>query len=136
MGDRRLAEIITPDVIAVSPDTPVRAGLAVMRDRGISCLVVAEAGVPVGIVTERDIVWGAAHRGETFADRTMGELMTSPVVTVDEDTMLVEAYHLLARKRLRHLVLVDAAGKARGVLTQSDLIESLGHDALTEMQRV
>ena len=51
MGDRRLAEIITPDVIAVSPDTPVRAGLAVMRDRGISCLVVAEADMPVGIVT-------------------------------------------------------------------------------------
>ncbi len=136
MGDRRLAEIISPDVIAVTPDTPVRRGLAVMRDRGISCLVVVEDGAPVGIVTERDIVWGAAHRGETFADRTMGELMTSPVVAVAEETMLVEAYHLLARKRLRHLVLVDAAGKARGVLTQSDLIESLGHDALSETQRV
>lgn len=136
MGDRRLAEIITPEVIAVSPGTPVRVGLAVMRDQGVSCLVVADAGRPVGIVTERDVLWAAAHRDEDFADRPVAELMTAPVITVPEDTMLVEAYHLLAKKRVRHLVMVDAAGLIRGVLTQSDLIERLGYDSLSEIRRV
>jgi len=136
MGDRRLAEIVSPDVIAVSPAASVREGLEVMRRRGISCLIVAEDGVPVGIITERNILWAAAHRGEDFADRPVADLMSAPVVTVTEDTMLVEAYHLLARKRLRHLVMVDAAGLAKGVLTQSDLIERLGYDSLSEIKRV
>ncbi|EHJ46258.1 multi-sensor hybrid histidine kinase [Solidesulfovibrio carbinoliphilus subsp. oakridgensis] len=136
MGDRRLAEIVSPDVIAVSPAVSVREGLDVMRRRSISCLIVAEAGLPVGIITERNILWAAAHRGEDFADRPVADLMSAPVVTVAEDTMLVEAYHLLAKKRLRHLVMVDAAGQARGVLTQSDLIERLGHDSLSEIKRV
>lgn len=136
MGDRRLAEIVSPDVIAVSPTVPVREGLGIMRQRSISCLIVAEAGVPCGIITERNILWAAAHKGEDFADRPVSDLMSAPVVTVTEDTMLVEAYHLLARKRLRHLVMVDAAGQARGVLTQSDLIERLGYDSLSEIKRV
>jgi PAS domain S-box-containing protein len=136
MAERRLAEIVSPDVITVSPEAPARQGLAVMRDRGISCLVVAQGGLPVGIVTERDILWAAAHRGEDFADRPMAELMTSPVITVHEETMLVEAYNLLAKKRLRHLVMVDAAGRTRGVLTQSDLIDRLGHDSLSEIKRI
>lgn len=136
MGDKRLAEIVTPEVVTISPDAPVRHGLAVMRDRGISCLIVARDGVPVGIVTERDILWAAAHRGEDFAERHVSDLMTAPVVTVAEDTMVVEAYHLLAKKRLRHLVMVDGAGRVRGVLTQSDLIERLGYDSLSEIKRI
>jgi len=136
MGDRLLAEIVTPDVISISPDAPVRQGLDIMRRRGISCLVVAEDGVPVGIITERNILWAAAHRGVDFFDRSVRDLMSAPVVTVTEDTVLLEAYNLLARKRLRHLVMVDEAGLARGVLTQSDLVERLGYDTLSEIKKV
>ncbi|OLN26275.1 Osmosensitive K+ channel histidine kinase KdpD [Desulfovibrio sp. DV] len=136
MGDRLLAEIVTPDVISISPDAPAREGLEIMRRRGISCLVVTDDGMPVGIITERNVLWAAAHRSGDFADRPVRELMSAPVVTVAEDTVLVEAYHLLSSKRLRHLVMVDAAGKARGVLTQSDLVERLGYDSLSEIKRV
>ena len=114
----------------------MREGLAIMRQRGISCLVVAEAGMPVGIITERNILWAAAHRGEEFPDRPVRDLMSAPVITVGEDTVLVEAYHLLARKRLRHLVMVDGTGRAKGVLTQSDLVERLGYDSLSEIKKV
>ncbi|MFP5257694.1 MAG: CBS domain-containing protein [Acidobacteriota bacterium] len=136
MGERLLAEIVTPEVIAVSPDAPAREGLEIMRRHGISCLVVTQDGAPVGIVTERNVLWAAAHCGGDFADRPVRDLMSSPVVTVAEDTVLVEAYHLLSQKRLRHLVMVDAAGLAKGVLTQSDLIDRLGYDSLSEIKRV
>ncbi len=136
MGDRLLAEIVTPDVVAISPQAPVREGLALMRRRGISCLVVEQDGLPVGIITERNILWAAAHRGEEFPDRPVADFMSAPVITVAEDSVLVEAYHLLAKKRLRHLVMVDAAGKACGVVTQSDLVERLGYDSLSEIKKV
>jgi PAS domain S-box-containing protein len=136
MGERLLAEIITPDVISIAPDVAARQGLEIMRRRGISCLVVAEGGVPVGIVTERNVLWAAAHKGSDFAERPVSELMSAPVVVVGEGATLIEAYHLLSQKRLRHLVMVDAAGMAKGVLTQSDLIERLGYDSLGEIRRV
>ena len=136
MGDRLLADIVTPDVISIAPDAPVRDGLDIMRRRSISCLVVADAGMPVGIITERNILWAAAHKGVEFCDRPVRELMSSPVVTVAEDTVLLEAYNLLSRKRLRHLVMVDESGRAKGVLTQSDLVERLGYDTLSEIRKV
>ncbi|MHC1713934.1 MAG: CBS domain-containing protein [Solidesulfovibrio sp.] len=136
MGERLLAEIVSPDVISITPDAPAREGLEIMRRRSISCLVVAVDAIPVGIITERNILWAAAHKGEGFADRPIRDLMSAPVVTVAEDTVLVDAYHLLSRKRLRHLVMVDAAGRAKGVLTQSDLVERLGYDSLSEIKKV
>ena len=136
MGDRLLAEIVSPDVISISPDAPAREGLEIMRRRGISCLVVAEDALPVGIITERNILWAAAHKGEGFTDRPIRELMSAPVTTVTEETVLVEAYQLLTRKHLRHLVMVDAAGRTKGVLTQSDLVERLGYESLSEIKKV
>ena len=88
------------------------------RRLGISCLVVTDAGRPVGIITERNVLWAAAHRGDDFADRPVRELMSSPVVTVGEDTVLVEAYHLLSQKRLRHLVMVDAPEAVRAAIAR------------------
>ena len=136
MGDRLLAEIISPDVISIAPDVPVHEGLDLMRRRGISCLVVAEAGIPVGILTERNMLWAAAHRDEGFDDKLVRDFMSAPVTTVSEDTVLVEAYNILSHKRLRHLVMVDATGRAKGVLTQSDLVERLGYDSLAEIKKV
>jgi PAS domain S-box-containing protein len=136
MADRLLADIVTPDVISISPDAPAREGLDIMRSRGISCLVVAEDAHPVGIITERNILWAAAHKGEDFAEKPVRELMSSPVITVAEDTVLVDAYQLLSRKRLRHLVMVDANGRAKGVMTQSDLVQRLGYDSLSEIKTV
>ncbi|MGD9609355.1 MAG: CBS domain-containing protein [Desulfovibrionaceae bacterium] len=136
MGGKLLADCVTPDIVVIAPDAPVRDGLDVMRRRGISCLVVVDAGRPVGIITERNILWAAAHKGVTFADRPVRELMSSPVVTVPGDALLVEACQLMTGKRLRHLVMVDAAGQAKGVLTQSDLVRHLGYDSLAAVRKV
>jgi len=136
MGERLLAELATPDVVGIGPEAPVRAGLDLMRRHGISCLVVVDDGRPVGIVTERNILWAAAHRSADFADRPMRECMSSPVHTADQGTHLAEACRILTRNRLRHLVVVDAAGRARGVVTQSDLVERLGCDAQSGSRKV
>jgi len=108
MAQQLLAELASPDVATISPDTPARQGLDLMRRRGISCLVVEVSGKPVGIVTERTVLWAAAHKDPGFADRPVRELMSAPVVTVTADANLAEACTLLVRNRLRHLVMVDA----------------------------
>jgi len=130
MAQQLLAELASADVAVIFPESRVRDGLDLMRQRGISCLVVEEAGRPVGIITERSILWAAAHREATFPDRPVRELMSAPVITVSVDTNLAEACTLLTRNRLRHLVMVDAEGRTRGVITQSNLVECLGEGSL------
>lgn len=130
MAQELLAELASPDVAVVFPDSRARDGLDIMRQRGISCLVVEEAGCPVGIVTERSVLWAAAHKPADFPDRSVRELMSAPVITVPADANVAEAYVLLTRNRLRHLVMVDAEGHTRGVITLSDLVECLGQGSL------
>jgi len=136
MAQQLLAELASPDVAVIFPDSRARDGLDIMRQRGISCLVVEEAGRPVGIITERSILWAAAHKAADFPDQPVRELMSAPVITVSEDANVVEACALLTRNRLRHLVMVDAEGRTRGVITQSNLVECLGQGSLYAAKRL
>jgi PAS domain S-box-containing protein len=136
MGDRLLADLATPDVVVIAPDAPIRDGLDSMRRYGISCLVVVQDGLPVGIITERNILWAAAYKGVGFADRPVRELMSAPVQTLGQEANMAEACRIMSRNRLRHLVVLDAEGRARSVVTQSDLVERLGCDAMTGARKV
>lgn len=136
MGDRLLADPASRDVLVIAPDVAVRQGLDIMRRHGVSCLVVEEDSRPIGIITERNVLWAAAHLGPEFADRAVREFMSSPVRTAEQGTHLAEICRILSRNRLRHLVLVDAAGRTQGVITQSDLVEQLGCATLSGARRV
>jgi diguanylate cyclase (GGDEF)-like protein/PAS domain S-box-containing protein len=131
----KIGQIVSRKVISVTPETPVRDVVAIMASSRISCLVVAEAGNPVGIFTERDLV-KAASRGEALDHRPIAEIMTSPVVTIPGNLNLYEAYNLLLTNGIRHHVIVDRAGMVAGVLSQSDLIDHLGLEYFVEMRKI
>ncbi len=137
MTGRLLGEIITPNVISVTPQSLIADSLTLMRDKRISCVVAVDADMkPVGILTERNILWAAAHRGPEFSAGPVSGLMSSPVTTIAENAYIYEAYHLLAKKRVRHLVVTDADGRAMGVITQSNMVQQLGYDYLSEVKTV
>ena len=110
------ADVMTPDVITVQPDTPLDKVIDLMLQHGISGLPVLDQDVLVGIVSEGDLlrrvelgtVQVRSHLLEVLADagslaaeyaRTHGrraaEVMTRNVVTVDEATPLAEVARLL-----------------------------------------
>ncbi|MEW5773528.1 MAG: CBS domain-containing protein [Thermodesulfobacteriota bacterium] len=136
MTERFISEIVTPKVVAVAPDTPLPEVLALMRQRRISCVVVLEKGRPVGIVTERNFLWAAAHGFDCLSGRRIAELMSTPVTTIAESSPIYEAYNLLSSRGVRHLVVVDEDGRACGVVTQSNLVRQLGYDYLAEIKKV
>lgn len=135
MHKKSIGQIVSTRVITVTPDTPVNDAVALMSSSRISCLVVAEGGMPVGIFTERDVVKGAS-RGVAFDARPVREMMTSPVVTIPGSLSLYEAYNLLLTNGIRHHVVVDQAGRVAGVLSQSDLIDHLGLEYFVEMRKI
>lgn len=133
---KQLGEILTPNVINVSPTTSVSEAIRTMRSKNISCIVVLEETEPIGIFTERNVVQVLAERGPNFDDREIRELMSSPVLTANKHTELYAAYNLLVTHKIRRLVVVDDENHAIGVVTQSNLIEYLGYEYFIEVKKV
>ncbi|NDY57917.1 CBS domain-containing protein [Desulfovibrio sulfodismutans] len=135
MFRKRLGEIHSRDLVAVAPRTTVGEVAGLMRERALSCLPVLDDGRPVGIVTERGLLWAVAvDTGVGRAD--VSTIMSSPVLTATPDMTAHEAYSLLQKNRLRHLVVVSADGAACGVVSQSDLVEHLGYEYFVELRRL
>jgi CBS domain-containing protein len=110
------------EVITCSADVSLVEAAAIMRTHGISGLVVCRAGVPAGIVTDRDLRNKVVAEGLDLRILTVGDIMSSPLITVGEDAFLFEALHRISRSGIHRLVVVDAAGRLAGIITDSDIL--------------
>lgn len=92
-------------------------------------LVVVNGTRPAGIFTERDVLYRLRPEHFTSAEernRTLlGEVMSSPVVTIQRKQNLVEAVGQMDALQHRHLVVVDRHGDLLGLLTSTDIIHYL-----------
>ncbi|GFE62003.1 diguanylate cyclase domain-containing protein [Geobacter sp. AOG2] len=131
----RIRQIISRQVISVTPETPAEEAIACMARARISCLIVAEKKKPLGIFTERDLVKLTSQQ-VPLGKRPIRELMTSPVVTISGSLNIYEAYSLMLTNRIRHHVVVDYGGRILGLMTQSDLINHLGHEYFVELRKI
>lgn len=136
MPRKRLNEILTAEVINVSPTTPVSQAIRIMQTQNISCIVILEENKPIGIFTERNVVQHATQQGVEFDDCEIREMMSSPVLTANKNTDTYTAYNLLEINKIRHLVVVDHENRAVGVVTQSDMIECLGYEYFVEFKKL
>jgi CBS domain-containing protein len=95
-----------------------RAGLALqpILDFGITAVpVVDDDHKPVGIVSLRDLV----------DPKREGSRMTELVVKIDVDASIVSAARALADANVHHLVVVDAEGRAAGMISALDIVRAL-----------
>lgn len=109
-------------VVTVAPSDRVSAVIALLAERRIGCVPVMEAGTVVGIFSERDVIYGVATHGAAMMDRAVGEVMTSPAVTVESSTPVLVALSMMTRRRIRHLPVVDS-GALVGFISIGDLVK-------------
>jgi diguanylate cyclase (GGDEF)-like protein/PAS domain S-box-containing protein len=131
----KIRQIVSRQVVTVSPETIVAEAIAIMARNAISCLVVAEKKKPLGIFTERDLV-KAAERYEEFGTLPISALMSSPVVSIASHLTVSEVYSLMVVNKIRHHVVVDKQGKIMGVMSQSDIINFLGLEYFMELRKI
>jgi len=109
-------------VISIAPDASLQQAVAILAERRIGCLPVLDGEEVVGMLSERDIVRCVAQRGAEALDKTVRELMTSPVVTVGSDLAVITALSLMTKRRVRHLPVVED-GKLIGFVSIGDLVK-------------
>ena len=118
-------------LVTVDARSCVRDGIALMSSHNIGFLVVLSKGHPVGILTERDVVF-AANWMLGQPDLRVDQVMNKEVVTVDRGTTVKEACEYFRDRGIRHLVVVDRRGGLSGVFTQADLVRALDRQVFAE----
>lgn len=134
-------EVMTKNVIAVEPETPLKKVAELLVEHGISGLPVVDAeGVVLGVVSEADflakaptpkksrlLAWlldDADLWRDKLTARTSGEAMTAPAVTIGPDRDIAEAARLMSRHDVNRLPVVDDQGKLVGIVTRADLVRT------------
>ncbi len=127
-NELRVADLMTIDPISVRSDAAIEEAEDLMREHRITGLpVVDPEGHLVGVVSQTDLLYLALptvralirHREPAVR---IGEVMSSPPVTIDDDATLRDAARLMHEQRLHRLVAVDAQGRPVGVIAAMDYV--------------
>lgn len=134
-----IGEICNHKVVVMQREETIVEAAKLMRDQHVgSVLIVDELDgkrVPVGIVTDRDLVIEVIAP-ELDADAiTVGDIMMTGFTVVKEDTGVFEAIQYMRTKGIRRLPVVDADERLIGIVTLDDLLILLAEelDALAKL---
>lgn len=123
-----VADLMTLDPVVIGVDAALEDAEHLMRDRHISGLpVVDQHGALVGVISQTDVLEDGGPSMALLLRRRpsglrVGELMSSPAVTVAMPAPLVEAARLMRDHRIHRVVAVDEHGRPVGVLSASDFV--------------
>jgi CBS domain-containing protein len=138
---RTVSDVMTRRVHVASPLTPFKLLVRLIEENRVSAIpIVDQQGIPVGVVSEsdlvlkerrheleskRDIVHPLKHRKiRAKADGLVAsDLMTSPAITIESAAGLSQAARRMQERNLRRLVVVDERGRIAGVVSRSDLLQ-------------
>jgi CBS domain-containing protein len=112
--------------VGVAPDRTIGEVARVMERSGIGLVAVLDDDQLVGVVTDRDLVRRGLARNLPV-DSRIDAVMSSPVVTIDADSDLHEAFDVFRRHSMRRLAVIDN-GRFVGVLSLDDLLVDAATD--------
>jgi len=134
----KVREIMTRDPACCTRDTRIEevARMMVERDCGeIPVVASARNPVPVGVITDRDIVTRTVASGRNPIDMLASEVMTTPVVTTTPDAKLEDCARMFAEHQIRRVPVVDEKGECCGIIAQADIARAAPDRVTVEVVR-
>lgn len=113
--------VMQKEILTVQASTSVQEAADLMQGHRVGSLLITEKKETVGILTETDIVQKVVAARRDPSRTKVGEVMSTPLVTIEAKQSVVDADELMERHRIRHLVVLDK-GKTVGVVSVRDLL--------------
>lgn len=120
-------DVMSADPALCTPGTPLKKVAKLMTELNCGAIPVVEgldSKIPVGIVTDRDIVTRVVAQGLNPLELSAIDCMSAPVITVAPDDDVENIIYMLEQAQVRRLVVVDERGGVIGVVAQADLVLS------------
>ncbi len=119
----RVKEVYRKDVRFCRPSTTVTSLAIMVKENDLSGMVVVDEGVPVGVVTDRDLRDKVLAQGLDPRLVRVESIMSYPVLTIREEDFISEAVYKMLKNRIHRLAVVDEKAECLGVLTDTDIIK-------------
>jgi CBS domain-containing protein len=118
----RVSDIMIKDVVTAKENDKIRDVAIRMYEKKIgSVVVVDDEGKPIGIVTERDMVYVVARA--LAPDTPVWMVMTEDPIVISENALVTEAMEKMRVQNIRHLPVVNAEGKLVGMISFRDIVD-------------
>jgi len=117
-------QVMDDKVVSIESSQTVKQALDKLIQAKIWALIVERSGLPVGVVTEHDILRRCVAKGYDVINVKVEEIMTSPIITVEPTMRAGEALEKMLQKNVGRLYVVEG-GKVIGRVTQTELSSNL-----------
>jgi IMP dehydrogenase len=124
---KHVEDIMTSSVETISKDASVSDAATKMRDQEINSLLVP--GADMGIITSTDVL-DAVAESRDLQECQVSSLMTAPVESITVDVPLQEAAAMMTTYGINHLPVRDNHGDYIGIVSSTDLRETLGDSTI------
>lgn len=121
-SDIPVKEIMTREVCTVKKSSTLLEAAKKMLECGVGSVVVVENGKPIGIVTEKDILYKVVSKNRIPSEVKVEEIMSTPLITIRPTTSLREAADIMRKRGIRRLPVVDNNGNLIGIVTDNDIL--------------
>ncbi len=127
-----IKQICSKSVVTVEKDATIVEVAKLMRKRHVGSIIVTEikAGqcLPVGIITDRDLVTEVIANGVDFSKVTAGDIMSSDLATVQESAGVYDVLKSMGKNGVARVPVVDKGGDLVGLLSADDVIGMLAKE--------
>lgn len=138
----KIRELMTTEVVTVTPETTLKEAATLLVQRGISGVpVVDEDGAVVGVFSEADVVVKEGREGRRdgllgwlfeqdisieskLEAKTVGDAMSSPPITIGPEAPVHKAASRMVDESVNRLPVVEPDGKLIGIVTRADLVRA------------
>jgi CBS domain-containing protein len=135
-----VGELCNREVIFAHRDTRLVEAARLMREHHVGSLVVVvdrlSERVPVGILTDRDIVVAVIAKELDPRSLTAGEVMSRELFTVREEDRIADALRVMRERGVRRLPVLTRSGALAGIVTIDDLLELVGEELVDFVRTV
>ena len=117
-------QVMDDKVVSIDANQTVKQALDKLIQAKVWSLIVERDGFPVGVVTEHDILRRCVIKGQNIETVKVGEIMTSPLITVEPGTRAGDALEKMLEKNVGRLYVAEG-GRIIGRVTQTALSSNL-----------
>lgn len=129
-----VSEICNREVRTIQRDGSVLEAARLMRQYHVGALIVIDKvndrAIPVGVITDRDLVVEVLATGLDKEAITVDDVMTQELFAVKENTAIHDAINFMRRKTIRRLPIINDDGELVGIITTDDVMEILSEEVL------